>query len=178
MAQSPCPTRQYTSENFIESCGAIAHDPTRQKICLIHLAQSNMWVLPKGRRNVGEAHREAALREVYEETGYRCHILPVDMVARTPVVGDAADAPDVPRTLHNSVEPFMVTVRNVREGQGVKIIWWYIAIMYESAGETKGPGEEGVETGLFSYPDAEELLFYETDREVLRKAKVLVGNLD
>ncbi|CAN9152865.1 unnamed protein product [Alternaria alternata] len=115
MAQSPCPTRQYTSENFIESCGAIAHDPTRQKICLIHLAQSNMWVLPKGRRNVGEAHREAALREVYEETG---------------------------------------------------------------AGETKGPGEEGVETGLFSYPDAEELLFYETDREVLRKAKGLVGNLD
>ncbi|CAG5156726.1 uncharacterized protein ALTATR162_LOCUS4522 [Alternaria atra] len=176
MAQSPCPTRQYTSENFIESCGAIVHDATRQKICLIHLTQSNMWALPKGRRNVGEPHQEAALREVYEETGYKCQILPVDIVARTPVAGDAADAPDVPRVLRSSVEPFMVTVRNVREDQGVKIIWWYIAIMDECACETRGLGEEGVETGLYSYAEAEELLFYETDREVLRKAKLLVAN--
>jgi 8-oxo-dGTP pyrophosphatase MutT (NUDIX family) len=136
-----------------------------------------MWVLPKGRRNVREARQEAALREVYEETGYTCQILPVDVVTRAPVAGDAADAPDVPRMLRSSVEPFMVTLRDVREGQGVKIIWWYVAIMDEDACETKGSGEVGVETGLYSYAEAEELLFWETDREVLRKSKVLVSSL-
>jgi ADP-ribose pyrophosphatase YjhB (NUDIX family) len=175
MAQSPFPNQQYTSEKYVESCGAIVHDIPRQKVCLIHLAQANIWTLPKGRRNVGESRQQAALREVYEETGYKCHILPVDMITRATIAGDAADAPDVARILHDSVEPFMVTTRTLKDDQGVKIIWWYIAIMNEGAWETKGPGEEGVESGLYSYEEAEGLLHFETDREVLRKAGAIVA---
>ncbi|KAI4641497.1 hypothetical protein J4E93_007593 [Alternaria ventricosa] len=177
MAQSTFPTQQYTSDLFVESCGAILYDTTRQKVCLIHLAQSNMWTLPKGRRNVGESRRESALREVYEETGYKCHILPVDMKTRATIAGDTADAPDVARISRDSVEPFMVTMRTLKDGQGVKIIWWYVAMMDQGACETKGPAEEGVETGSYSYEEAERLLYFETDREVLRKAQALVAKL-
>ncbi|KAI4946123.1 hypothetical protein J4E91_007566 [Alternaria rosae] len=177
MAQSAFPTQQYTSENFVESCGAILYDSTRQKVCLIHLAQSDTWTLPKGRRNVGESRQKAALREVYEETGYKCHILPVDMKTRATIADDAVDAPDAARISRDSVEPFMVTMRTLRDGQGVKIIWWYVAIMDKGACEAKGPGEEGVKTGLYSYEEAERLLNFETDREVLRKAQALVAKL-
>lgn len=34
-----------------------------------------VWTLPKGTLNAGESRAEAALREVLEETGYRCEVV-------------------------------------------------------------------------------------------------------
>ena len=34
-----------------------------------------VWTLPKGAINAGESSAEAALREVREETGYRCEVV-------------------------------------------------------------------------------------------------------
>jgi len=34
-----------------------------------------VWTLPKGTLNAGESSTEAALREVREETGYRCEVV-------------------------------------------------------------------------------------------------------
>lgn len=34
------------------------------------------WSFPKGKLDPGERHRDAALREVHEETGYRCRLGP------------------------------------------------------------------------------------------------------
>ena len=101
----------------------------------------------------------------------------MDIKTRATIAGDAADATDVARISRDSVEPFMVTMQTLRDGQGVKVIWWYVAIMDEGACEMKGPGEEGVQTGLYSYEEAERLLYFETDREVLRKAQVLVAKM-
>jgi 8-oxo-dGTP diphosphatase len=42
------------------------------EILLVHHARKRSWGFPKGRLERGETAREAALREVREETGLRC----------------------------------------------------------------------------------------------------------
>ena len=44
----------------------------RRKVAVIHRPKYQDWSLPKGKLERGEGWREAALREVEEETGYRC----------------------------------------------------------------------------------------------------------
>ncbi|XHF96449.1 hypothetical protein AWENTII_000087 [Aspergillus wentii] len=73
-AASPDATFQYTSEQFVESCGAILFDLSdnnNNKVCLIHYNAKNEWMLAKGRRNCGECRQEAALREAREEQAIR-----------------------------------------------------------------------------------------------------------
>jgi hypothetical protein len=81
------------------------------------------------------------------------------MATRTPDAGDTANALDVPCILDDAPESFMVTMRTLRVVQGLKIIWWYVAIIDQGACETKGLDEEGVETVLHSYAEADRLLF-------------------
>lgn len=42
------------------------------KVLLVHRPRYDDWSLPKGKLDPGESHRQAALREVQEETGLRC----------------------------------------------------------------------------------------------------------
>jgi 8-oxo-dGTP diphosphatase len=42
------------------------------KVLLVHRPRYDDWSLPKGKLDPGETHRHAALREVEEETGFRC----------------------------------------------------------------------------------------------------------
>jgi 8-oxo-dGTP diphosphatase len=42
------------------------------KVAVIHRPKYMDWSLPKGKLEEGESWQEAALREVEEETGYRC----------------------------------------------------------------------------------------------------------
>jgi 8-oxo-dGTP diphosphatase len=44
----------------------------RIKVAVIHRPKYMDWSLPKGKLEEGESWQEAALREVHEETGYRC----------------------------------------------------------------------------------------------------------
>ena len=44
----------------------------RTRVAVIHRPKYMDWSLPKGKLEKGEAWQEAALREVQEETGYRC----------------------------------------------------------------------------------------------------------
>jgi 8-oxo-dGTP diphosphatase len=47
----------------------------RTKVAVIHRPKYMDWSLPKGKLEEGEGWQEAALREVDEETGYRCKLL-------------------------------------------------------------------------------------------------------
>ena len=42
------------------------------RVCLVHRPRYDDWTLPKGKLDTGESFEDAALREVWEETGLRC----------------------------------------------------------------------------------------------------------
>jgi 8-oxo-dGTP pyrophosphatase MutT (NUDIX family) len=44
------------------------------EIVLVHRPAYDDWAFPKGKLNAGESEREAALREVQEETGLLCRL--------------------------------------------------------------------------------------------------------
>ncbi|KAF1911830.1 NUDIX domain-containing protein [Ampelomyces quisqualis] len=178
MAASHFSTQQYPSSQFVESCGAILFDlssPSSARVCLGNILAKDEWVLVKGRRNMNESRKDAAIRELYEETGYRGKLLPVRLATRVTVEGDAADAPDKTRVHEGLTEPFMCTVREVPSGNGVKIIWWFIAVLEDGSAE-RGPGEATFRSEFFGCEEAVEKLYFETDREVLRRAISIIND--
>ncbi|KOS20768.1 hypothetical protein ESCO_004370 [Escovopsis weberi] len=106
MAASSFASKQYNGEEFVESCGAILFNFQHQT--------------PRSRA-------DAALREMREETGYRCRLYPVTMPTRAPSAAEAGDVPDKARTYPDLTEPFMLSTWEVGGKSQVKLIWWYIA---------------------------------------------------
>jgi len=45
------------------------------ELCLVHRPKYDDWSLPKGKLDKGESFEDAAVREVWEETGLRCRRL-------------------------------------------------------------------------------------------------------
>jgi 8-oxo-dGTP diphosphatase len=45
------------------------------QVAIVHRPKYDDWSLPKGKLDPGESFEEAALREVEEETGLRCHLV-------------------------------------------------------------------------------------------------------
>ena len=165
MGISKFQTEQYSAEQFVESIGAIAIKVSTREVCLISYAGE--WMLAKGRRNIGEPRCRAALREMKEETGYSSHLLPLTMTTRAPPTTETGDYPDEPMVHENVCEPFMLTCRHLHGNGGIKLIWWYIAAIDESA--EVGLGEEQFTTRLVGFEEALDMLTFESDREVVRK---------
>ena len=46
----------------------------RLEVLLVHRPHRGDWSLPKGKRNRRESSLDCALREVHEETGFRCAV--------------------------------------------------------------------------------------------------------
>jgi 8-oxo-dGTP diphosphatase len=60
------------SSDRIEAAGGVVVDDGH--VALVHRPRYDDWTLPKGKLDAGEAFEEAALREVWEETGLRCRL--------------------------------------------------------------------------------------------------------
>ena len=45
------------------------------ELCVVHRPKYDDWSLPKGKLDRGESFEDAAVREVWEETGLRCRLL-------------------------------------------------------------------------------------------------------
>lgn len=174
MSASRFPTTQYTSSEFVESAGAVLFHLSTRRICLLHLKKRDEWLLAKGRRNCTESRAAAAIREVSEETGYSCRLLPVKIDTRaTPVVG-AVNTPDEPRVYEGSQEPFYLTSRLVGE-KNLKLIWWFIAAINEH--EEEKPCEEGYDRVLLGYEEALEKLTFREDRDIVERAIQIVNGI-
>ena len=44
------------------------------ELCVVHRPRYDDWSLPKGKLDRGESFEQAAVREVFEETGLRCRL--------------------------------------------------------------------------------------------------------
>jgi len=60
------------SEEVRAAGGVVVRDG---EIAVIHRPRYDDWTLPKGKLDEGEDFEQAALREVEEETGFRCRLV-------------------------------------------------------------------------------------------------------
>lgn len=167
------PTQQFPASDFVESCGAIPFLLSKSHVSLVRHIKKNEWLLAKGRRDCGESRSEAAIREVREETGLTCKLLPITMATRAPATHLSNDVRDKARVYSNLTEPFMFTLRPLAAGNGLKLIFWYIAVVDEDDLSIDG-GEAMFQVASFSYTEAVDKLTWDTDRDVLKEAVRLV----
>ncbi|MDE3008312.1 MAG: NUDIX hydrolase [Acidobacteriota bacterium] len=65
-------------DGLIRAAGGVVHrydSQGRIEIACIYREARGDWTFPKGKLDPGETFEEAALREVFEETGMRCEIV-------------------------------------------------------------------------------------------------------
>ena len=98
--------------------------------------------LPKADAPAVEPRQQTGLREVAEETGYQCRLLPVTMATRLMPNSEIGHTLDIPRTYAEITEPVALTVRVLGE-QDVKVVWWYFAAVEENALADEGRVGEG-----------------------------------
>lgn len=141
MAASKFPTRLYNCASFLESAGCILFDfretgldplshslhktgsqnvilKQEPKVVLFYSNPRQEFLLPKGRRNIGESRKDAAIRETFEEVGIKCSLLPVTLHSRATSVNPSDDrvtkdgyTVDEPRTFHRVTDAFMSVLR-------------------------------------------------------------------
>ena len=177
MALARYPTEQFPSSHFLISGGSIlfASIQAPLRVCLIYHKARGEWLLPKGRKDRGEDVRDAAVRETFEETGYRCKLLPLDLVTRAPAAG--AQTTDAAMEVHGSEEPFMVTLRRTQEG-GVQLLSWFATVCSEGAEKGVRSGMqtevEDYESAFFEAQEAVRVATFQVDRDVITRAVELM----
>ncbi|KAI9512591.1 NUDIX hydrolase domain-like protein [Russula earlei] len=179
MAERRYPTEQFSASNFAACGGSILIQSTLAplEICLLHRTARDgrdEWVLPKGHKDRGEDVAEAAARETYEETGYPCRLLPLDMTTVATVAGQ--QTPAVPSLVRRcEKEPFMLTLRRPDDAP-VKVIWWFVTVR---TGADKVDGtqtaNERFESAFYGVDEALKRTTFGTDRELIEAAVELGG---
>ena len=106
------------------------------RVLLVHRARYDDWSLPKGKLEPGETWEDAALREVWEETGVRG------------IIGS-----------------FVGSSHYEVNGSPKEVRWWSM-----TTGDEAGPNNE-VDAVRWATPaEANELLSYEHERQLLAKS--------
>ena len=168
-------SEQYFCKDFVESVGAVIFRLSTQQICILHLLDKDEYVLAKGRRNCGESRRDTAVREIMEESGLSCRLLPVDMASRCPPVTETNDIKDEARMCSKVCEPFVLQLRHLGEGD-LKLIWWYIAAVDEDESVRRDLQEkESFAVEFCNYEDVLEKLSFQLDRDMVKRAIDIVN---
>ncbi|KAI0390723.1 NUDIX domain-containing protein [Xylariaceae sp. FL0594] len=201
MAASQHKSNFYTPDLFVEACGAIVFDghdsntedsnttttttstrSSQKRILLLYHPTKDVWLLPKGRRNLDESRRATAVREVREESGFAITLVHLKLPTRAPADNEPFDVRDEARVYERAiVEPFMLDVRDLGKGQGVKLVWWFIGELDRrgnsggggGGGEgegNNGVGEEQFEARFVDAGSAVERLTFLRDRFVVQRA--------
>ncbi|KAJ3758771.1 NUDIX hydrolase domain-like protein [Lentinula raphanica] len=177
MASSPYPTRTYLPGQFVVSAGSILFrrgpESRKLQICVLYHTIKDEWLLPKGRKDCGESIETTAIRETYEETGYKCKLLPCNMPTRAPAHG--VHTKDMVREANQITEPIAIAVRD--QGlDGVKIISWYISEVDGDGLKVEGTqmDTENFESRFLDAEEAVRTLTFKGDQDIARKALEIV----
>lgn len=112
------------------------HTQLAAGVAIFHLASSRVVVcfhtreryyfLPKGRKDAGETIERAACREGFEESGYKCRLLPLPQTHRQPAPAETWGDATSELSKKWSTEPFWTQLApNSRATQ--YILFWYVA---------------------------------------------------
>lgn len=189
MAAPRYPTQQLLAGQFVVSAGSVLFRLNSQRqtpsestatavpqleICILHQTRRDEWLLPKGRKDRGESVEDAAIRETYEETGYKCTLWPQRMPTRAPAPG-VFDI-HVPEVVEDLVEPVAVTIRQLGKRRGVKIVYWFISLAEEGVEKVEGSQmeNESFESRFMKPEEAIARLTFQSDRELVLKALDIV----
>lgn len=112
-----------------------------------NLQGKTVWTFPKGHLEAGETPEQAALREVYEETGWECRIAP------------------------GSKRPFKKVQYFFRRGKELvrKQVIWFLMEPVKKTG-SRDP-HEILQTRWASFSEAEKLVSYKSDKLLLEELK-------
>lgn len=148
------------SDTFVISCGTITLDPVQARMLLIRYRKDGQVFFPKGRKNIGETLEDAAVRETYEETGFRVTLLPL----RIPTLATPAADTNLGDVL--STEP--VAVAQFFKGDTLKLIFWFSAKGDSTATPDVGTQEEGEDFDPFwaDLESAVQTLTYDDDKHI------------
>jgi 8-oxo-dGTP pyrophosphatase MutT (NUDIX family) len=127
---------------FEYSSGGVVRDGSNLLMVKVENLEGELaWTFPKGHIEKGEKARDAALREVEEETGYRCEI----------------------------IKPFdKVQYWFKRDGQLVKkMVTWFLMKPLKKTGTHDA--EEILETRWVPMEEASTIVKYKSDKQILSK---------
>ena len=102
------------SENFVLSCGTVPIDIPRGLVLLLLHRPNGKYMLPKGRKNVGETLEAAAMRETTEESGFKCSLFKHQLHTNAQELVDS-----------RHTEPIAIQ-QQIHQGVR-KIIFWYVS---------------------------------------------------
>lgn len=182
--------------------GTVTFHPTNNEVLVVlnKKYHEDIWQLPKGRKNLDEDLRDTAIRETYEETGYRVKLVPIPVLTRatrprgstTPSVRLAAlvsamllaDKNDKNTVDDLSTEPVGMAqfceAQDCLGTEATKMSFFYLAELEDTDAapdqDTQDPGE-GLEATWMSVGDAESELKFEAEKEALRTANELRNKL-
>ncbi|KAF9262010.1 hypothetical protein L218DRAFT_960618 [Marasmius fiardii PR-910] len=174
----PVPDSGWTCLDFMVGAGIVVIQPATNRLVLIQDTSTKLWILPRGRKDVGESLEQTALREGFEETGYEVEFLPMYMMTQQPLA--PKDHGQFPM---KKGEPIYMSTTfwsarydlhgNMRNGGGEYIVSWYVGQIPENAVHHKGtgmPDEQGYVPHLVTFEEAVRLLASDVERRVVEIA--------
>ena len=147
------------SDDFVLSSGTVPLDIPNGLALLLYYRPMKEYMLPKGRKNVGETLEETAVRETTEESGFKCRLFKH---------GLSTNAQQLTEPEHT--EPIAV---QQRMSQGVrKIIFWYISEVDSCSQQKLDAQEEGEDFDVewVRMEDAPSKCSFADDRKIVDKA--------
>ncbi|KAG5731119.1 hypothetical protein E4T56_gene15567 [Termitomyces sp. T112] len=152
------PDSGWSSQNFMLGAGMVIIQPSTHKIVVIYDTARKYWFLPRGRKDVGESLETTALREAYEESGYKATFLPLFTPVHAP---SPPSDPGARRRLNT--ESLYTTITHWAAGRGNRSVpgeymtFWYAGQIPPDAVHETGtgmPDEQTYTSHILTYEEA------------------------
>ena len=172
----------HDSPSFTISCGTVTLDFKASNVLLIFNQKLQIYQLPKGRKDIGEDFVSAAIRETYEETGYRVELLPLLVGTRATIPPHHMKGPapakkvEVATNVLNTEPLAMCTYPDPQTESSTpvhKMVFYYAARLEASEMSPESGTQKSHERMINAWVSpskAVDLLRFKAERDVVKKA--------